>query len=140
MHGLDLGADDYLTKPFAFDELLARLRAALRHRLRQQGEAPIFRMSDLSVDIPRRIVKRGDVTVHLTPKEFELLSLLARHHDRVLTHRAILKIIWGPNAVEHPEHLWTLVAQVRKKIEPDPSTPKYIQTEPWVGYRFTPGE
>ena len=74
--------------------------------------------------------------IRLTPKEFDLLSLLARNHDRVLTHRAILKAVWGPNAVEQPEHLWTLVAQLRKKIEPDPANPKYLLSEPWVGYRF----
>ena len=76
----------------------------------------------------------------MTPKEFELLSLLARNHDRVLTHRAILKAIWGPNAVEQPEHLWTLVAQLRKKIEPDPAKPRYLLSEPWVGYRFATGD
>ena len=79
---------------------------------------------------------RGEVEIRLTPKEFELLSLLARNHDRVLTHRAILKAIWGANAVEQPEHLWTLVGQLRKKIEPDPATPRYLVSEPWVGYRF----
>ena len=79
---------------------------------------------------------RDETEIRLTPKEFELLSLLARNHDRVLTHRAILKAIWGPNAVEQTEHLWTLVAQVRKKIEPDPATPQYLLSEPWVGYRF----
>ena len=79
---------------------------------------------------------RDETEIRLTPKEFELLSLLARNHDRVLTHRAILKAVWGPNAVEQPEHLWTLVAQLRKKIEPDPRSPKYLLSEPWVGYRF----
>jgi two-component system KDP operon response regulator KdpE len=81
-------------------------------------------------------VLRGDAEIRLTPKEFELLSLLARNHNRVLTHRAILKEIWGTSAVEQPEHLWTLVAQLRKKIEPDPSNPRYLLSEPWVGYRF----
>ena len=79
---------------------------------------------------------RGETEIRLTPKEFELLSLLARNHDRVLTHRAILKEIWGANAVEQPEHLWTLIAQLRKKIEPDPARPRYLFSEPWVGYRF----
>jgi len=83
---------------------------------------------------------RGDAEIRLTPKEFDLLSLLARNHDRVLTHRAILKAIWGPNAVEQPEHLWTLVAQLRKKIESDPANPLYLLSEPWVGYRFATGE
>jgi two-component system KDP operon response regulator KdpE len=85
-------------------------------------------------------VLRREAEIRLTPKEFELLSFLARNHDRVLTHRAILKEIWGPNAVEQPEHLWTLVAQLRKKIEPDPAHPQYLLSEPWVGYRFSTGE
>jgi two-component system KDP operon response regulator KdpE len=85
-------------------------------------------------------VLRLQAEIRLTPKEFELLSLLARHHDRVLTHRAILKAIWGANAVEQPEHLWTLVAQLRRKIEPDPANPRYLLSEPWVGYRFATGE
>ena len=83
---------------------------------------------------------RDGTEIRLTPKEFELLSLLARNHDRVLTHRTILKAVWGANAVEQPEHLWTLVAQLRKKIEPDPATPKYLVSEPWVGYRFVTEE
>jgi two-component system KDP operon response regulator KdpE len=91
-------------------------------------------------DYDRRRVLKDDAEIRLTPKEFELLSLLARNHDRVLTHRAILKAIWGANAVEQTEHLWTLVAQLRKKIEPDPANPQYIFSEPWVGYRFSTGE
>ena len=98
--------------------------------------AGVFRAGTLTIDYDRRRVLREDQEIRLTPKEFDLLSLLARHHDRVLTHRAILKEVWGPNAVEQPEHLWTLVAQLRKKIEPDPSSPKYLVSEPWVGYRF----
>ena len=96
----------------------------------------IFRAGDLTIDYDRRRVLRHEAEIRLTPKEFELLSLLARNHDRVLTHRAILKAIWGPNAVEQTEHLWTLVAQLRKKIEPDPAKPQYLLSEPWVGYRF----
>ena len=96
----------------------------------------MLRAGDLTIDYDRRRVLRGDDEIRLTPKEFELLSLLARNHDRVLTHRAILKAIWGPNAVEQPEHLWTLVAQLRKKIEPDPANPRYLLSEPWVGYRL----
>ena len=92
-----------------------------------------MRAGALTIDYDRRRVVRGDTEIRLTPKEFELLSLLARNHDRVLTHRAILKAVWGPNAVEQPEHLWTLVAQLRKKIEPDPASPKYLLSEPWVG-------
>ena len=141
VNALDLGADDYVTKPFGPEELLARIRVALRRVMTDDGaEAGHFRARDLTIDYDRRRVLRQDSEIRLTPKEFELLSLLARNHDRVLTHRAILKDIWGPNAVEQPEHLWTLVAQLRKKIEPDPSNPRYILSEPWVGYRFASGE
>jgi two-component system KDP operon response regulator KdpE len=137
VNALDLGADDYVTKPFGPEELLARIRVALRRVLTDETvDAGVFRAGDLTIDYDRRRALRGDVEIRLTPKEFELLSLLARNHDRVLTHRAILKAIWGPNAVEQTEHLWTLVAQLRKKIEPDPAKPKYLLSEPWVGYRF----
>jgi len=137
VNALDLGADDYVTKPFGPEELLARIRVALR----RTGAAPntesgVFRAGPLTIDYDRRRVLREETEIRLTPKEFELLSLLARNHDRVLTHRAILKAVWGANAVEQPEHLWTLVAQLRKKIEPDPATPRYLLSEPWVGYRF----
>ncbi len=134
---LDLGADDYVTKPFGPEELLARIRAALR-RVFSPDEEPSGRLlaGDLTIDYDRRRVLRGDDEIRLTPKEFELLELLARSADRVLTHRAILKAVWGPNAVHQPEHLWALMAQLRKKIEPDPSHPRYLVSEPWVGYRF----
>ena len=95
---------------------------------------------DLTIDYDRRRVVRAGAEIRLTPKEFELLSLLAKSHDRVLTHRAILAAIWGGNAVEQPERLWTLVAQLRKKIEPDPASPRYLISEPWVGYRFSTGD
>ena len=137
VNALDLGADDYVTKPFGPEELLARIRVALRRTSAESAvETGVFRAGVLTIDYDRRRVVRDDVEIRLTPKEFDLLSLLARNHDRVLTHRAILKDVWGPNAVEQPEHLWTLVAQLRKKIEPDPSQPKYLVSEPWVGYRF----
>jgi two-component system KDP operon response regulator KdpE len=137
VNALDLGADDYVTKPFGPEELLARIRVALRRAGTENGvETGVFRAGALTIDYDRRRVVRDDAEIRLTPKEFDLLSLLARNHDRVLTHRAILKAVWGPNAVEQPEHLWTLVAQLRKKIEPDPSNPKYLVSEPWVGYRF----
>ena len=137
VNALDLGADDYVTKPFSPDELLARIRVALRRVMDEDaGDSGVLRAGDLAIDYDRRRVLRGDVEVRLTPKEFELLSLLARNHDRVLTHRAILKAVWGPNAVEQPEHLWTLVALLRKKIEQDPTHPRYLLSEPWVGYRF----
>ena len=137
VNALDLGADDYVTKPFGPEELLARIRVALRRVGSEDGvETGVFRAGALTIDYDRRRVLRDETEIRLTPKEFELLSLLARNHDRVLTHRAILKAVWGPNAVEQPEHLWTLVAQLRKKIEPDPTLPKYLVSEPWVGYRF----
>lgn len=141
VNALDLGADDYVTKPFGPEELLARIRVALR-RVATAGEAETghLRAGDLTIDYDRRRVVRGEAEIRLTPKEFELLSLLARQHDRVLTHRTILKAIWGGNAVEQPEHLWTLVAQLRKKIEPDPGNPQYLVSEPWVGYRFSTGD
>ena len=141
VNALDLGADDYVTKPFGPEELLARIRVALRRTMSEDhGEAGTFRVADLTIDYDRRRVLRGEAEIRLTPKEFELLSLLVRNHDRVLTHRAILKAIWGPNAVEQPEHLWTLIAQLRKKIELDPARPQYLLSEPWVGYRFWTGE
>jgi two-component system KDP operon response regulator KdpE len=134
---LDLGADDYVTKPFGPEELLARIRVALR-RVFSTDEAPSGRLErgDLIIDYDRHRVVRGDEEIRLTPKEFDLLELLARNAGRVLTHRAILKAIWGPNSVNQPEHLWVLVAQLRKKLEPDPAHPRYLLSEPWVGYRF----
>src|SRR5262245_18528483 len=140
VNALDSGADDYVTKPFGPEELLARIRVALRRVASADDEEKgRLKAGDLTIDYDRRRVLRGDAEIRLTPKEFELLSLLARNHDRVLTHRAILKAVWGPNAVEQPEHLWTLVAQLRKKIEPDPGNPRYLLSEPWVGYRFVAG-
>jgi two-component system KDP operon response regulator KdpE len=137
VNALDLGADDYVTKPFGPEELLARIRVALRRTSSEESvDTGLFRAGALTIDYDRRRVLRDDLEIRLTPKEFELLSLLARNHDRVLTHRAILKAVWGPNAVEQPEHLWTLIAQLRKKVEPDPGNPKYLLSEPWVGYRF----
>jgi two-component system KDP operon response regulator KdpE len=138
---LDIGADDYVTKPFGPAELLARIRVALR-RVREAGapEAGRVQVADLVIDFDRRRVVRGDADIRLTPKEFELLALLARNVDRVLTHRAILKAIWGANAVDQPEHLWVLIAQLRKKIELDSSNPRYLLSEPWVGYRLSSAE
>lgn len=137
VNALDLGADDYVTKPFGPAELLARIRVALRRVATEAGQdTGQLIAGDLTIDYDRRRVVRQGAEIRLTPKEFELLTLLARQHDRVLTHRAILKAIWGGHAVEQPEHLWTLVAQLRKKIEPDAANPRYLLSEPWVGYRF----
>ncbi|HEX5214843.1 MAG TPA: response regulator transcription factor [Vicinamibacterales bacterium] len=137
VRALDLGADDYVTKPFGPDELLARIRVALRRvSLEDVPESGQLHAGDLAIDYDRRRVTLAGEELRLTPKEFELLSLLAKNHDRVLTHRAILKAIWGANAIDQPEHLWALVAQLRKKIEQDPSSPRYLVSEPWVGYRF----
>jgi two-component system KDP operon response regulator KdpE len=134
---LDLGADDYVSKPFSPEELLARIRVALRRVFSEDdSEVGRVRFGDMTIDYDRRRVVRGDEEIRLTPKEFDLLSLLAKNPDRVLTHRAILKAVWGPNAVDQPEHLWVLMAQLRKKLEPDPSHPRYLISEPWVGYRF----
>ncbi|MEO5822132.1 MAG: response regulator transcription factor [Vicinamibacteraceae bacterium] len=137
VQALDLGADDYVTKPFGPEELLARIRVALRRRpIADVGPADSFTAGDITIDYARHRVIQAGAELRLTPKEFELLSLLVRNHDRVLTHRTLLKAIWGPNATEQPEHLWTLVAQLRRKVEADSSNPTRVLSEPWVGYRF----
>lgn len=136
VEALDAGADDYVTKPFGAEELLARIRVALRRvEASPVAAGPIVR-GDLVIDRDRHTVSRDDEQIRLTPKEFELLAFLAQHPGRVLTHRAILKAIWGPHAIDRPEHLRVLLGSLRKKLEPDPSRPRYIVTEPWVGYRF----
>jgi two-component system KDP operon response regulator KdpE len=136
---LDAGADDYVTKPFGTEELLARIRVALRRVEPLSASGPLA-VRDLVIDRDRHRVMRGDDEIRLTPKEFDLLVLLAQHAGRVLTHRAILKAIWGPHSVDQPEHLRVLVGSLRKKLEPESSRPRYVLTEPWVGYRFAVDE
>jgi two-component system, OmpR family, KDP operon response regulator KdpE len=134
---LDGGADDYVTKPFSPAELLARIRVALRRTTADdETMSGQVQAGEFTIDYDRRRVQRGAQDIRLTPKEFQLLSLFVQHADRALTHREILKQIWGANAVDQPEHLWVLISQLRKKIEPDPSQPQYLVSEPWFGYRF----
>jgi len=131
---LDLGADDYVTKPFGMDELLARLRAALRHQLQTQGERPIFRVGDLSVDLVRRIVRLHDQDVKLSPKEYDLLRLMVQHAGKVLTHRFLLSELW--DQFTDAQYLRVYVRQLRQKIEDDPERPQYVLTETGIGYRL----
>jgi len=136
VQALDLGASDYVTKPFGTEELLARVRAALRHRLLEQGERPIFKLKDLEVDLVRRIVTRRGERIHLTPKEYELLRHLIAHAGKVLTHKQLLREIWGPAHVEDSDYLRSYVRMLRNKIEDDPARPQLLLTEPGVGYRL----
>jgi two-component system, OmpR family, KDP operon response regulator KdpE len=132
---LDAGADDYITKPFSMGELLARIRVALRHAAKAEDE-PVLLFGDITVDITRRIVKIKGEELKLTPTEYELLKYLAQHADRVVTHGQLLRAIWGPNYQDHTHYLRIYIAQLRHKIEADPSQPKYILTEPGIGYRL----
>jgi two-component system KDP operon response regulator KdpE len=134
VQALDLGADDYVTKPFGMDELLARMRAALRHQLQTQGERPIFRVGDLSVDLVRRIVKLRDKEVRLSPKEYELLRVLVQHAGKVLTHKFLLGELWDD--LTDAQYLRVYVRQLRQKIETDPERPHYVLTETGIGYRL----
>ena len=134
VQALDLGADDYLTKPFGMDELLARMSAALRHQLQVHGERPVFRSGDLSVDLVRRIVKVGDKDVRLSPKEYELLRVLVQHAGKVLTHRFLLKELW--DELTDAQYLRVYVRQLRQKIETDPERPQFVLTETGIGYRL----
>jgi two-component system KDP operon response regulator KdpE len=134
VRALDFGADDYVTKPFGMDELLARLRAALRHQLQIHGERPVFRVGDLSVDLVRRIVKTGEKDVKLSPKEYDLLRVLVQHAGKVLTHRFLLAELWDD--LTDAQYLRVYVRQLRQKIEADPERPQYVLTETGIGYRL----
>jgi two-component system KDP operon response regulator KdpE len=138
VEALDLGADDYVTKPFGIDELLARVRAAQRHRLQQQGEPPIFRCGDLTVDLVRRIVTVRGVEEKFSPREYEVLRLLVAHAGKVLTHRFMLQAVWGGET--DVQYLRIYIRALRQKIEPDPERPQYILTETGVGYRLRPAD
>ena len=132
---LDAGADDYVVKPFGMQELLARIRAALRRRT-ARGTATSFAAKDLNIDFEARVVAVRGRDVHLTPKEFELLRHLVLNAGKPLTHRRLLQAVWGPDYGDEPEYLRVMINQLRKKLESDPTRPKLILTEPWVGYRF----
>jgi two-component system, OmpR family, KDP operon response regulator KdpE len=138
VEALDAGADDYITKPFGMNELLARVRASIRRGPAEPEPQDVVEVGDFRLDNARRSVTVNGAEVHLTPKEFELLAYLIEHHDRVITHRALLSKIWGGEFTEQTEYLRVFIGNLRKKIEPAPSKPRYIITEPWVGYRFVP--
>lgn len=136
---LDLGVDDYVTKPFGTAELLARIRVALRHAAGQPAEA-VVQIRDLRIDFERRLVRRGDEDIHLTPTEYEVLKYLAQHPGKVVTHRMLLQRVWGPEHADETQYLHVFMSQLRRKLEPDPGRPQYILTEPGVGYRFAFGD
>ena len=136
VEALDSGADDYVTKPFGIDELLARVRVALRRS--GDTDTTAVDAGDFMVDLDSRRVHVGGNEVRLTPKEFDLFLYMARHPNRVISHRTLLEAVWGEASQEQPEYLRVFMGQLRKKLEPDPSNPKYLVTEPWVGYRFNP--
>jgi two-component system KDP operon response regulator KdpE len=138
---LDMGADDYLTKPFGIEELLARVRVALRHSSRMQGtQSKVVKAGMITIDLAFHIVKRGDEEIKLTGREYKLLAYLASNHGRVLTHQSILTHVWGPEDADHTEYLRVYMRQLRKKLEDDPERPQYILTEPGIGYRFIADE
>jgi two-component system KDP operon response regulator KdpE len=136
---LDAGADDYVTKPFGIEELLARIRAALR-RTSPEGGPRAFHSAGLEIDFETRRVRAGGADVRLTPKEFELLRYLVAHAGKPVTHRELLQAVWGPDYGDEPEYLRVFINQVRKKIEANPAKPKYVVTVPWVGYQFVEPE
>jgi two-component system, OmpR family, KDP operon response regulator KdpE len=138
VEALDAGADDYVTKPFGMEELLARVRAALRRAPDEPNDEPVTEAGQFRVDSATRKIFQKSVELHLTPKEHELLTHLILNHSKVLTHRALLTAVWGGNSTEQTEYLRVFIGNLRKKIESDPANPKYIVTEPWIGYRFDP--
>jgi two-component system KDP operon response regulator KdpE len=141
VRALDAGADDYVTKPFGMNELLARVRANLRRIPETEPEAAkLIEQGDFRIDVGAHTLAIRGKEIRLTPKEFELMVFLAQRPGKVVSHRALLAAVWGPNATEQPEYLRVFVGQLRKKLEPDASSPRYIVTEPWVGYRFNSGE
>ncbi len=142
VEALDIGADDFVTKPFGIDELLARIRAALRRAITpvvNDAEPTLLQEGDFRVDLESRSVTVAGREIRLTPKEFDLLTYLMKHAGKVLTHRRLLAALWGGNYVEQNEYLRVFVGNLRKKIEKDATSPRYILTEPWIGYRFNPG-
>jgi len=136
IEALDLGADDYVNKPFDIGELLARMRTALRHRMQRKAEIPVLRVGDLEVDAVRHRATRAGAELKLTPKEFELLSFLAKHAGRVVTHRQILTAVWGLAHTEDTHYLRVYIGQLRQKVEEQPADPRIILTEPGIGYRI----
>ena len=136
IEALDLGADDYVNKPFNVGELLARMRTALRHRMQRKAQVPVLRVGDLEVDAVRHRATRGGAELKLTPKEFELLSFLAKHPGRVVTHKQILTAVWGPAHTEDTQYLRVYIGQLRQKVEEHPDDPKIVLTEPGIGYRI----
>ena len=143
VEALDTGADDFVTKPFGIDELLARVRASLRRAatpVANEATLTVIQAGDFHVDVESRKLTVLGREIHLTPKEFDLLTYFIQHPGKVLTHRTLLAAVWGGNYIEQNEYLRVFVGNLRKKIETDPATPRYIITEPWIGYRFDPGQ